>query len=157
MPETRTGILIVDDKSSVRTSLSLVLSEMGYLVRSAEDGFSALREIRQDIPGILLSDLNMPGMSGWELLMEVRRLFPAIKVVAMSGAFCGNEVPSGVPADAFYQKGSSVSALLQILGALPQMTRRTPPPCRTVRAADFRGAETSLAETHSMRLSSRSA
>lgn len=157
MPETRTGILIVDDEPSVRMSMSLVLTEMGYQVRSAEGGSSALSEMRQEIPEILLSDLNMPGMSGWELLIEVRRLFPAIKVVAMSGAFGGDEVPSGVLADAFYQKGSSVGALLQILRALPQMTRRTPQPCRTVRAADFRGAETSLAETHSMRLSRRSA
>ena len=115
MPETRTGILIVDDEPSVRMSMSLVLTEIGYQVRSAEDGSSALREMRQEIPEILLSDLNMPGMSGWEFLMEVRRLFPAIKVVAMSGAFCGNEVPSGVLADAFYQKGSSLSALLKIL------------------------------------------
>jgi CheY-like chemotaxis protein len=138
-------------------SMSLVLSEMGYHVRSAEGGSSALTEMTREIPEILLSDLNMPGLSGWELLIEVRRLFPAIKVVAMSGAFCGSEVPSGVLADAFYQKGSSVSALLQVLRALPQMTRRAPQPCRTVRAAEFGGAEITPADTHSMRLSRRSA
>jgi CheY-like chemotaxis protein len=157
MLEARPGILIVDDEPSVRNSMALVLTEMGYQVRSAEDGLSALSEMRQEIPEILLSDLNMPGMSGWELLMEVRRLFPAIKVVAMSGAFCGNEAPSGVFADAFYQKGCGVSALLQILSALPQMTRRTPQPCRSVRAAEFAGAETTPAEIHSMRLNRRSA
>jgi CheY-like chemotaxis protein len=157
MLETRPGILIVDDEPSIRMSMSLVLNEMGYQARSAEDGPSALSEIRQEIPEILLSDLNMPGMSGWELLIEVRRFFPAIKVVAMSGAFCGNEVPSGVLADAFYQKGSSVSALLQILRALPRMTRRTPPPCKTVRAAEFQGLETTLAETHRAQLCRRSA
>jgi CheY-like chemotaxis protein len=157
VPDTKERVLIVDDEPSIRVSMSLVLTELGYQVRSAEDGLSALGEIRQEIPEILLSDLNMPGMSGWELLMEVRRLFPAIKVVAMSGAFCGHEVPSGALADAFYQKGSSVGALLQILRALPQMTRRAPQPCRTVRAAEFGGAEAAHAEAHSMRLSRRSA
>jgi len=123
MPGATERILIVDDKESIRTTMSLALNEMKYRVRSAEDGLSALREINRENPDILISDLNMPGMSGFELLSVVRRRFPAILVVAMSGAFSGNEVPSGVPADAFYQKGSSTSALLQILKNPPQMKR----------------------------------
>jgi CheY-like chemotaxis protein len=100
--------------------MSLLLSEVGYRVRSAADGFAALREIRQEAPDILVSDLNMAGMSGFELLAVVWRRYPTIHKVAMSGAFCGNEVPSGVAADAFYQKGSSIGALLMILESLPQ-------------------------------------
>src|SRR5580658_11019572 len=92
-------LLIVDDEPSIRFSLSCVLAEIGYDVRSAEDGFSALLEIRNEVPEILLSDLNMPGMSGFELLSQVRRQFPAIQTIAMSGAFHGDEVPSGVAAD----------------------------------------------------------
>jgi CheY-like chemotaxis protein len=83
----------------------MVLTEIGYSVRSAQDGFSALVEIRKDVPDIILSDLNMPGMSGFELLSVVRRRFPSIRVIAMSGAFSGDEMPSGVDADAFYPKG----------------------------------------------------
>jgi hypothetical protein len=67
-------------------------------------------------------------MSGFELLSVVRRRFPAILAIAMSGAFSGNEVPSGVAADAFYQKGSSMGALLRIIEALPLMERRAPLP-----------------------------
>ena len=118
------SVLVVDDKDSIRTSMSLVLGELGYSVRSAQDGHSALREIRRQNPDILLSDLAMPGMSGFELLMNVRRLFPAVQVIATSGSFSGNKIPDGVLADAFYPKGSSVSALLQILRSLPQMHRR---------------------------------
>ncbi len=51
---------IVDDEPSIRMSLSHVLAEMGYRVRTAEDGFSALAELREEVPDILLSDLNMP-------------------------------------------------------------------------------------------------
>jgi CheY-like chemotaxis protein len=116
--------LIVDDKEWLRIAISVVLEEFGYSVRCAEDGRSALREIHRQIPDILLSDLTMPGMSGFELLINVRRLFPAIKVIAMSGSFGGLEVPPGILADAFYPKGASVSTLLQILRALPRMKHR---------------------------------
>lgn len=118
MPNTLATLLIVDDQPSIRESLSHVLTEIGYRVRSAEDGFSALREMRHEVPDLLLSDLNMPNMSGFELLSVVRRRFPAIRTIAMSGSFSGNEVPSGVTADAFYEKGSSIRSLLKIIGGL---------------------------------------
>ena len=100
--------------------MSLVLAEIGYWVRSAEDGFSALVELRKELPDILVSDLNMPGMSGFELLSVVHRRFPWIQTIAMSGAFQGDEAASGVAAGAFYQKGSSLASLLRILEALPR-------------------------------------
>jgi CheY-like chemotaxis protein len=123
MGDTKAKLLIVDDEPSIRTSMSQVLNEIGYHVRSAADGFSALFEIRQEAPDILLSDLNMPGMSGFELLSVVRRRFPEIQTIAMSGAFSGNEVPSGVAAHAFYQKGSSIGSLLRIMESLPKPER----------------------------------
>jgi len=106
--------------------MSLVLTEVGYQVRCAQDGFSALIEMRNRLPEILVSDLNMPGMSGFELLSVVRRRFPAMQAIAMSGAFQGNEVPSGVAADAFYQKGSSLGSLMRILETLPKADRVLP-------------------------------
>jgi CheY-like chemotaxis protein len=118
MPCTKERVLIVDDEPLIRESFSFVLTEIGYSVRAAEDGLSALIEIRTEIPDIILSDLNMPGMSGFEFISVVRRRFPAIPVIAMSGAFSGDEVPFGVAADAFYQKGSSVRSLLKIMGSL---------------------------------------
>jgi CheY-like chemotaxis protein len=117
-------VLVVDDQQCIRTSISLVLAEFGYSVRSAEDGHSALRAIGQENPDILISDLTVPGMSGRELLTHVRRLFPAINVIAMSGSFSGNEVPTGVLADAFYPKGGSLGTLLQICRALPRLPDR---------------------------------
>jgi DNA-binding NtrC family response regulator len=124
MPETRAKLLIVDDERSIRMTLSCVLGEIGYQVRTAEDGFTALVEIAKEAPEILLTDLNMAGMSGFELLATVRRQFPEIKTIAMSGAFSGNEVPSGVAADAFYGKGSSMVALVRLLDQLPGHERK---------------------------------
>lgn len=57
----------------------------------------------------------MPGMSGFELLSVVRRRFPSIPVIAMSSAFAGRELPAGVAADAFYEKGVDPALLLQIV------------------------------------------
>lgn len=125
MLNTKATILIVDDEPSIRLLLSQSLAEMGYNVRSAADGFSALREIRNELPQFLLSDLNMPGISGFELLAVVRRRFPAIRTIAMSGSFSGDEVPSGVAADAYFQKGCSILALLRIMESLPGMQRPT--------------------------------
>jgi CheY-like chemotaxis protein len=132
-------LLIVDDEPSVRESLSLIMTEIGYRVRSADDGVSALREIQDEIPELLLSDLNMPNMSGFELLSIVRRRFPSIQTIAMSGSFSGDEVPSGVAADGFYQKGSSIVALLRIMTSLPHTDRPSgidAPQCVRIKAYD---------------------
>jgi CheY-like chemotaxis protein len=108
-----------------RISLSHIFTELGYSVRSAEDGFSALFEIRQEIPDVILSDLNMPGMSGFEFLSVVRRRFPGIHVIAMSGAFSGDGVQPGVAADAFYEKATGLRSLLQIVEAVTHPERPT--------------------------------
>jgi CheY-like chemotaxis protein len=118
MPNAKTNLLIVDDDSIIRMTISAVLAESGYGVRSAEDGFSALVELRKDVPDIVLSDLNMAGMSGFEFLSVIRRRFPTIRTIAMSGAYSGSEVPAGVAAAAFYEKGSSLGVLLRIVEAM---------------------------------------
>lgn len=101
-------ILVVDDDEAVRDSLGLLLQSSGYDVSRATNGFDALLQLKRSLPAIVLSDLNMPQMSGFEFLSVVRRRFPQISVIAMSGAYhSGDAVPSGVIADAFYSKGDS--------------------------------------------------
>jgi CheY-like chemotaxis protein len=113
-------ILIVDDDPTVRNSLVMLLKSSGYAVSTATHGFDALLQLKRKVPPIVISDLNMPQMSGFELLSVLRRRFPQISVIAMSGAYdSGDAVPGGVIADAFYGKGqSSPEALLQIVADL---------------------------------------
>jgi CheY-like chemotaxis protein len=112
-------IVVAEDNAVLLSVLSELLKDCGYSVRTASDGLGALAEIRDQMPQILLSDLNMPRMTGFELLSIVRRRYPKIKVVAMSGAYSGESVPRGVAADAFYEKGAtSVARLLQIVDTL---------------------------------------
>ena len=83
MKDINTSILIVEDDESVRRSYADVFSYLGYGTRTAPDGLAALIEIREKVPDILLSDLNMPAMSGFELLSVVRRRFPSVYLIAM--------------------------------------------------------------------------
>ena len=126
MGELRTKLLIVDDEPTTRTLLTQIFSKMGHQVKTAEDGFSALEQIRSDVPDVLLSDLNMPGMSGFELLSVVRRRIPQIYVIATSGAFTGDAVPHGIAADAFYEKATGLPSLFKLMqgAALPDQPAR---------------------------------
>jgi CheY-like chemotaxis protein len=85
-------ILVVDDDPAIRQSLAATLLDAGYSVRLAVDGISALAELNDFKPDILLSDLTMPGRGGRELLATVRRRFPAIRLIATSGAYSVDEV-----------------------------------------------------------------
>jgi CheY-like chemotaxis protein len=117
MPDFKIKLLIVDDEPATRLLLSQIFSNMGHEVAAAEDGFDALRQMRQTMPDIILSDLNMPGMSGFEFLSVIRRRLPAIYVIATSGAYSGSNVPNGIAADAFYEKASGLKTLLKIMEA----------------------------------------
>ena len=109
---------MVDDDPGVREMVEISLTDAGYDVVVAEDGFSALSQLRKSTPDVVLSDLDMPGMSGFELLSVVRRRFPQISTVAMSGAYIGDEVPSGMIADGFFAKGSQSKNLLSTIQRL---------------------------------------
>lgn len=99
-------ILVVDDEPVMRETMKILLTASGYEVSTAEHGFDALLQLKTLHPSVIISDLNMPQMSGFELLSIVRRRFPEIAVIAVSGAYeSGDLVPGGVIADAFYAKG----------------------------------------------------
>ncbi len=99
-------VLVVDDDVNVRDSTSMLLQSAAYDVCTAENGFDALLQLGKLVPDTIISDLNMPQMSGFEFLSVVRRRFPEIPVIAVSGAYdSGDQVPGGVIADAFYSKG----------------------------------------------------
>jgi CheY-like chemotaxis protein len=112
-------VVVADDNAVLLNVLSETLEECGYSVRSAVGGLEAPNEIRRRAPDILLSDLNMPRMSGFELLSIVRRRHPKIRVIAMSASYPRGVVPQGVAADAFYEKdATSIAQLLLIVNAV---------------------------------------
>jgi CheY-like chemotaxis protein len=97
-------ILFVDDERMIRETSALILAKKGFEVHTSEDGFAALVELRASLPDLIICDLRMPNMSGFELLSIIRRRFPHLPVVALSGEFTGSG-PTGLIADAFFTKG----------------------------------------------------
>ena len=127
--ETKTKILVVDDDPGMREVCCAVLQAAGFDTSSEADGFQALLHLAGSTPDIILCDLNMPRMSGFEFLSVVRRKFPQVRVVAMSGAYVGDSIPGGVLADAFYSKGQSTTTFVGAIKAL----LKTPLPSRQSR------------------------
>ncbi|HEV2137007.1 MAG TPA: response regulator [Terracidiphilus sp.] len=116
-------ILFVDDDPLVRETSALILMKNGYEVRTSQDGFAALVDLRSAPPDLIICDLRMPNMSGFELLSVVRRRFPHIPVIAISGEFVGAG-PTGLIADAFLTKGQFGPEIL--VGKITELIARTP-------------------------------
>jgi CheY-like chemotaxis protein len=126
-PSQKPHLLVVEDEPTIRHLFSTLLAAAGYSVAEADNGFAALEQIRRRNPALILSDLNMPRMTGFELLSVIRRRFPAMHVIAMSGAFTGDQIPSGVAADAFYEKsGRNIATLVEMIENILAATPKSP-------------------------------
>jgi CheY-like chemotaxis protein len=115
----RFRVLVVDDDPSIRETATLILESEGFEVRTAADGVEGLHSLSKSLPDLIISDLNMPRMSGFEFLAVVRQRFPHIATIAMSGDHRSGEMPVGILADAFLQKGNyTIKELSQQVGKL---------------------------------------
>ena len=90
----RTRILVADDSDLVLAVAESLLSQSGYEVLRASDGLAALRAIREHRPSLVVLDLLMPKMTGFDVLREMRReeAIAGIPVVVMSGVYKENVV-----------------------------------------------------------------
>ncbi len=125
-------ILIVEDNPSLQELGKMLLEAQGYEVRGAADGFEGLGALKQSLPDIIISDLQMPNMNGFEFLSVVRRRFPDIPVIAISGEFSGLSIPESVLADAFFPKGGYnanelFEKIIELLHELPTRPRTSKP------------------------------
>jgi CheY-like chemotaxis protein len=78
-------VLVVDDECTVADTLTEILIRSGYAAITAYDGASALETALMKPPEVLITDVILPGMSGIELAISVRRIFPDCKVLLFSG------------------------------------------------------------------------
>lgn len=122
--KSRKRILVVDDQVDLLERLATLLVSHGYQVSTAANASEALLQLAESPPSVILSDLQMLTAPGWELISVVRRQFPQVRIIAMSGGFGRDTVPSGVQADAFYAKGSPDPRTL--LRAISGLSRRSP-------------------------------
>lgn len=82
----REAILIVDDDPSIRAAIAMILTDAGYITREAESGPEALRSARLESPALVLLDVNLPGLCGYEVCRLLRDDFgDQLPIVFVSG------------------------------------------------------------------------
>ena len=84
MDETRARILVADDEEAIRGSVSLLLQEEGYEVTAVPSGEEALARFAAQPYDLVLTDIRMAGMSGIDLLKEIKRLYSGTEVIIMT-------------------------------------------------------------------------
>lgn len=84
-PDEKRVVLVVDDESAIRALLREVLSRDGYEVMEACDGRDALRKCQVTTPDLVITDLCMPEREGLETIQALRKSFPEMRLIAISG------------------------------------------------------------------------
>lgn len=83
--KTKLKILVVDDDENIREVLSDLLLLEGHEILLAEDGEQALLIFEEILPDLVITDLGMPGISGWEVARRIKSIDPSKKVIVISG------------------------------------------------------------------------
>jgi DNA-binding NarL/FixJ family response regulator len=114
-------VLIVDDHPIVRIGVRTLLAAnpKWEVCGGAADGEQALREITKLVPDVVILDLSLPGMNGFEVAKEIRRIAPYTKIVF----FTMHDVPATaleVGADGFVLKSAGIEALEKTLETVLQ-------------------------------------
>ena len=78
-------ILIIDDEPQIRSMLRLMLERVGYEVMEAADGMEGIQQYRDNPADVIITDLIMPNKDGIGMIIELKKEFPEIKIIAMSG------------------------------------------------------------------------
>lgn len=115
-------VLVVDDEPNILLSLEFLMQRAGFEVKTAEDGESALERVAEDMPDILLLDISLPGISGFDVLEQLRRdpahaRLPIIMLTA-HGREVEREKGMALGADDYITKPFSTQALVEKVQAL---------------------------------------
>jgi DNA-binding response OmpR family regulator len=78
-------ILIIDDEAPIRSMIRLVLERAGYAVDEASDGVEGIRCFREKPADLIITDLIMPNKDGIGMILELKKEFSFVKIIAMSG------------------------------------------------------------------------
>lgn len=115
------NILVVDDEKPVREMLKDILESAGHEVREASNGFEAIENYKNNPSDLVIMDIIMPEKEGIETIIELRRNYPDIKLIAISGF--GEESPylmmaKHLGADFILDKPFSLEAILDKVHSL---------------------------------------
>jgi two-component system, chemotaxis family, chemotaxis protein CheY len=121
---TRERILIVDDDESIRQIVGLCLSDEGYQVFEAPNGQVALDQLDEARPDLILLDLRMPVMDGWEFARSYRtRPGPHADIIAFVAGLNVEEESAELNAASVLSKPFDLDDLLQVVRSLRPLAR----------------------------------
>jgi CheY-like chemotaxis protein len=106
-------VLVVDDDDSVRASLKKVLQQAGYDVVLAGGGLEAALRFNRDPIDLLLLDLNLPNLTGWEVFEHVTTRYPLVPVIIITGMPNQYRTALAAGVGALFEKPVEVPALLK--------------------------------------------
>ena len=78
-------VLVVDDEVAFASTLAQRLKMRGFSAATANDGEEALLRLNEDLPDVVVLDLRMPGMHGMDVLKEIKKGYPHIQVIILTG------------------------------------------------------------------------
>jgi len=117
------SVLLVDDEPAIRDLLAAELEEAGLEAHAAQDGIDALVKLRASLPHAIISDLEMPRMSGIEFISVVRKRLPQIPVIVFSGSI-PDKFPARATPDLWFEKGAL--HIPDLLKAVLKLVEKTP-------------------------------
>ena len=112
-------IHVIDDDATVQISLQIVLGAEGYVVHTHESAQAFLNTVQKDDIGCIVTDVNMPGMTGIELLFEMCKLHMGMPAIVISGFMDARLKQESKEQGAFscFQKPVDLDALLAAIHA----------------------------------------
>jgi DNA-binding NtrC family response regulator len=78
-------ILVVDDDPMIRDMLCRLLNALGFVVKSFDNAFDALNSFINEVFELVLTDIQIPGMNGWELAFNIKKVSPDTPVILITG------------------------------------------------------------------------
>jgi CheY-like chemotaxis protein len=107
-------VLVVDDDATVRAYIGMALEEIGHEVMAAEHGIAALIILESRLPDVILLDMRMPQMDGWEFAQRYRdRSGPKAPIVVMTAAQDAAQRAAQIAADSYLAKPFDLTALYE--------------------------------------------
>lgn len=106
------NILVVDDVNEVKEAMMIVLQDDGYTVLSARNGVEALEVVNNNHIDLIITDILMPEMDGYELAKEIQASYPSIKLILISGG--GRTLGSGSRID-YLSIGKQLTGVAHVL------------------------------------------
>lgn len=133
------NILIVEDEQKIADSLKQGLSENGFYTQVAYDGMVGLRLFKHGIFDLVILDINLPGMSGYELCKAIRQIDPKVPVMMLTAMNSVEDKIEGfdVGADDYIIKPFDFRELLVRIRALLKRIHNTVPPGTQLKADDL--------------------